>query len=139
MTADAEIPDDVQAFLRDQIESYEELEVLLLLHGSHGQWLDVDAIKAQLPLPGISMETVEILVARQLLVVRATLADPVYAYGPANHAVEATVARLAQSYAVAPLALMKLMTNNAMNRLRVSALETFADAFVLRRKKKRDV
>lgn len=138
MMADAEIPDDVQAFLRDYIESYEELEVLLLLHRSGKQWHSLGALTAQLRLPGVSEETAETLASRGLLAVRRTEIEPGYAYDPAEPVLETAVARLARSYAEAPLAVMKLMTANAMNRLRVSALQTFADAFVLHRKRRRD-
>jgi hypothetical protein len=136
MTAYAEIPDDVQAFLRDYIGSYEELEVLLLLYRSRDQWHNLGAITARLRLPGVSTETTASLVASRLLAVRETAAEAVYAYGPTDPALENAVTRLAQSYAEAPLAVMKVMTDNAMNRLRVSALQTFADAFVLRRRRK---
>ena|SRR5688572_1598621 len=138
MTADADIPKDVQAFLRDYIESYEELEVLLLLHRLRGGAYAIAAITAQLPLPGINSETTEALVARGLLSARRTGTEPVYAYAPEDPEVDATVARLAQSYASVRLSVMKLMTANAMDRLRASALHTFADAFVFGRKKKRD-
>jgi hypothetical protein len=139
MTAYAEIPDDVQAFLRDYIGSYEELEVLLLLYRARDQWHHLAAVTAQLRLPGVSAETAETaeaLVASRLLAVRGTSGEALYAYVPADPALEIAVTRLAQSYAEAPLAVMKVMTDNAMNRLRVSALQTFADAFVLRRKRK---
>jgi hypothetical protein len=136
MTAYAEIPDDVQAFLRDYIGSYEELEVLLLLYRARDQWHHLAAVTAQLRLPGVSAETAEALVASRLLAVRGTSGEALYAYVPADPALEIAVTRLAQSYAEAPLAVMKVMTDNAMNRLRVSALQTFADAFVLRRKRK---
>ena len=136
MTAYAEIPDAVQAFLRDYIGSYEELEVLLLLYRSRGQWHSLDEITARLRLPGVSTETAGSLVASRLLAVRETATEPVYAYGPTDPALENAVTRLAQSYAEAPLAVMKVMTDDAMNRLRVMALQTFADAFVLRRKRK---
>jgi hypothetical protein len=48
---------------------------------------------------------------------------------------EATVARLAGVYAARPIAIIRLMTANAIERVRTAALRTFADAFVLRKDK----
>lgn len=139
MTTDAEIPDDVQALLRDHIESHEELEVLLLLYRSREQWLDLESIQAQSRLPGVSADTTDALVQHGLLAVRDAATKPVYTYCATDPSLQTLVTRLAQAYAATPLAVMKLMTTNAMNRLRASALQTFADAFVLRGKRKRDV
>jgi len=138
MTADPDIPGDVQVFLRNHIESYEELEMLLLVRRLRGQWHSLPALTAQLPLPGIGDETAEALVARRLLATRRTSPETLYSYAPADPALELVVARLAQTYAMVPLAVMKLMTANALDRLRASALQTFADAFVLGRRRRRD-
>jgi hypothetical protein len=138
MSADVEVPDDVQAFMQDYVDSYEELEVLLLAHRTCDQWRSAAAIAEQLPLPGISAETAEVLVTRGLLSVQTTEIGPIYTFAPADPVLEAAVTRLAQWYTSAPLAVMKLMMTHAMNRLRVRALQRFAEAFVLRRKQKRD-
>ena len=49
---------------------------------------------------------------------------------------EATIERLARAYKDQPMPVIKLMSANAIERVRTAALRTFADAFLIRKDKK---
>jgi len=52
----------------------------------------------------------------------------------AGSAVDGTIAKLAQQYAENPARVARGLNTNAIERVRTSALTTFADAFVLKKK-----
>lgn len=62
-------------------------------------------------------------------------APPSYRFAPADATVGAACSQLAQAWAEDRLAVVDVLTSEAMDRLRISALKTFADAFRLRRRK----
>jgi len=66
---------------------------------------------------------------------RAQGAEKQHAYVCQSEAVEATIDRLAAAYRENPIPIIKLMSANAIERLRTAALRTFADAFILRKDK----
>ena len=125
---------DVQALLA-QVESYEHLAILLLAHrGPLRQWSEAELattlkIPAQLVRCALSG-----LVAAGLLIGNSESDSPRYRYGASGMTDEA-VGQLAQEFSQNPARVMRVLSANAIERLRASALHTFADAFVL---KKRD-
>ena len=134
MSGADELPPDVRALLHEHIESYEQLEILLLLQRErHQEWtgqglaerLRVQAALIDSALAGL--ETSE-------LVQRADAAPARYAYRPASAGLDAAVERLGREYAERPIPIIQLMSANAIERLRTAALHTFADAFVLSKK-----
>jgi hypothetical protein len=60
-----------------------------------------------------------------------------YSYLCQGDDVEGTISRLIAAYREYPIPIIKLMTANAIERLRTAALRTFADAFLLRKDKDR--
>jgi hypothetical protein len=121
------ISDDVKSLLRDCIESFEQLEVLLLLHGTPDQTWAPDAVTTASRL-NLSEEAVADALAHlrrwKLVEGEARL----YRYSPANR-LDATVRALATAYEDDRLEVMRLMNQNALERVRTSALRAFADAF----------
>jgi hypothetical protein len=131
-----DLPEDVRALLREHIESYEQLEVLLLLRRERYEEWTVAAIAARLQvrdeLIGSALEGLE---AAGLMVVTGAASAAHFAYRPATPGLDAAAGRLDREYAERPIRVIQLMSANAIERVRTSALQTFADAFVLKKKK----
>ena len=135
MTAET-IPDDVQALLRERIRSFEELETLLLVRSQRGETWEVDAVEEKLHISSsIAEEALEQLCARGLVTRRTVGLRKLYQYGGSDPTLEAVVERFARAYQENRIEVMRLMTSNAVERLRGSAIKTFADAFLVGRKK----
>ena len=129
------MPDPVaeaQELLVDAVETLEKLEVIRLLARSAPQPLDKLLVELALPLD-VARETLHELAAKRI--VREEPAgwtiDP---NGPRHAAVLALV----QIYDQDRIGVLNRMTKVALERIRVNAARTFADAFVLRPKKKED-
>ncbi|ABS24303.1 MarR family transcriptional regulator [Anaeromyxobacter sp. Fw109-5] len=127
-----EIAHDIRAFLLAYVESYEQLEILLLLHREAAAWQPpgvADALKIPLSSAAASLDE---LAARGLL--RRERGG--YRFDPGDPSVACLVAGLARAYEERRVAVIDLMSANAMDRIRRSALRTFAEAFRLRGTKK---
>lgn len=127
-----EIPSDLQQFLRDHVETYEQLEILVLLAGAPDRHWPADDIAAALRLDhavvaeGLAhLERAGVLEASGPDTARRFAARP-------DHA--AMVARLADVYRRDRLSIMNRMTSNALERVRTSALRAFTSAFLLGKK-----
>lgn len=135
MNGTDDLPEDVRALLHEHIESYEQLEILLLLHRERYENWTPQGVTTRLRLPAeLIRSALTGLKASGL--VEATGADPArFAYRPASSGLDAAVGRLAREYSERPISIIKLMSANAIERLRSAALHTFADAFVLKKDK----
>ncbi len=135
MSGADELPEDVRALLHEHIESYEQLETLLLLRRErYEQWTSA-GLAARLRVQGELIETA--LTGRRAsgLGAAAGGAAPTrFSYRPASSGIDAAVGRLEREYAERPILIIQLMSANAIERLRTAALHTFADAFVLNKK-----
>lgn len=135
MTDTDDLPEDVRALLHEHIESYEQLEVLLLLlRERDGEWT-MASLSARLhvreELIGSALEGLR---AGGLVVVAGTTPAPRFAYRPATSRLDTAAGRLEREYAERPIRIIKHMSANAIERVRTAALHTFADAFVLKKK-----
>lgn len=136
MAAD-DLPEDVQKLLRDQIDSYEQLEILLLLRTEPDHPWTVEALSARLRIPAsLALLALDELQTAGFVQARALGAEKQYAYVAQSSHVEATLERLVQAYREHPISILKQMSANAIERVRTAALRTFADAFILRKDKK---
>lgn len=136
---DPEPPEELQRFLREHIETYEQLEIVLLLRNRPGQSLDCDAISAELRLPeAVVEEALDALSQRELVTRTPAAAGPVFSYSPETPNLAELVSALAQLNLERRLDVMRLMTANSIERLRAKAASTFADAFLLRRRRRKD-
>lgn len=135
MTA-PEVPAAVRDLIREQVHSYEELEALLFLHARPGEDCPPEAVAAALRVPAdVAAAALGELAARGLA--RAAAAGGgAYRFGPATPALGAAVAALAAAYGEQRLAVIRLMSNNAIERLRTGATRAFADSFLIGRKRK---
>lgn len=133
MTGD--LPEDVRALLHEHIETYEQLEVLLLLRRERcGEWT-VTGLAARLQLRDeLIGSALEGLRTAGLVTITEGAPAPRFAYRPASPGLDAAAGRLDREYAERPIRIIRLMSANAIERLRTAALHTFADSFVLKKK-----
>jgi hypothetical protein len=134
VTDAGDLPDDVRALLHEHIESYEQLETLLLLRRERYEHWTGEGLAARLR---VRTELVDAALARLKAsgLVEATGSAPNrFAYRPASSGLDAAVGRLQSEYTERPILIIQLMSANAIERLRTAALHTFADAFVLKKK-----
>jgi hypothetical protein len=123
-------------FLRDCVESYEQLEVALLLRAERDHPWTEEALSGRLGLSALLVaEALAGLQWAGLVDVRVVGIEKQYGYRLQSESVEAMIGRLAQMYREHPMPVIKLMTANAIQRVRTAALRTFADAFILRKDK----
>lgn len=131
------IGEEVRVFLRDHIDSYEDLEVLLLLRREHTGWTS-EALCTRLNSTATLIErTLATLVRSRLVNVSHPPTPPSYAYADDDAARDATICALERAYREEPIQIIQLMSTNAIERLRTGAMRAFADAFILRKDKDR--
>jgi hypothetical protein len=126
----SEIPGPVQVFLRTYIESYEELELLLLVRSRATDWCRSDDLGPIMAAPssrhgslGNVDEGLARLRQRGLLEGRDEPPQR-YRYQPREAELERAIDELARHYRDDPTGVMKLMTANAVERVRSQAART---------------
>jgi hypothetical protein len=135
--AEEDIPRDVRDLLREHIESHEELEALLFLRKRRDRAYGPAAVASEIGISEQSAaDALDRLCARNFLDVRVGESSPVFRYAPRDAAVDDTVGRLARACAEHRVETMRLMSANAIERVRTAAMRTFADAFLLGGKKR---
>ena len=127
------LPQEVQDLLGGPVESYGHLAILLLAHGQPMRDWSCAELAETLRIPTQLAEgAVSGLRAAGLL-----HADPkadVLRYKYARGATDGAIGQLALEYTQNPTRVLKLLSANAIERVRTSAVHAFADAFVLRKK-----
>jgi hypothetical protein len=134
-----ELPPDVVLFLRDHIESYEQLEMLLLLRAQGGSAWSEEALGARLGISAwLTSEALAELLSAGFVDARMDSGgQKQHTYRPQSESVEATIDGLQRAYRERPMLIIEVMNANAIERVRTAALRTFADAFILRKDKNR--
>ena|SRR5690242_1643026 len=128
------LPQDVRDLLGTQIESYEQLVILLLVHREPTRdWSEAELTETLRIGPQLMGNAVSGLRASGLLSADCAALPPRYRYAAAG-TIDAAIGRLALEYAQNPARVVKLLSANAIGRVRTSALHAFADAFVLKKK-----
>jgi hypothetical protein len=136
---DSGIPMDVQAFLRNRLESYEQLEILLLLRARRAESWAQDTVAAELHMPEPVADHDLRALCRQGLLSAAVAPDALgFRYRAETPEVATLVDKVAAAYADHRIEIMRLMTTNAIERMRAGALRTFANAFVVGKKGGKD-
>lgn len=133
-----ELPADVRTLLFEHIESYEQLEILLLLQRNRGADWTPAQLCGQLKISEeMVAESLSALQQGGLVVGRTELAPIAYAYAPVSLGLEETVSRLAAAYSERPLPIIRLMSSNAIRRVRTGSMRALAESFVLGKDKSR--
>lgn len=124
----------LRQFLMEAVQSYEQLEILLLLYQRSGQQWAAESIAARLNIPADAASlALESLAAHKLLVFEPKGPDVAWRYDPAQP-LHARVVDLAQCHAAKRIVVIGFMSANALERVRTAGLKTFAEAFRLRRR-----
>lgn len=132
--SEGDLPTNVQALLYEHIESYEQLEVLLLLRLEAVETWSEERISSRLKIPSaMAAEALGALIKSGLVKLRADW--PRYEYAAETRALDDAVGTLARLYTTHRFEIVKLMSANAIKRMRTGALRAFADAFVLHKDK----
>jgi hypothetical protein len=121
-----QVPRDVREFVRREIKSVFQLEVLLLLHRTRGRAWTVMELSQEL---GIDPEIAETQVVRleELRLLQTEQSIPIsYVYGPTDQNDEIIIEKLAVSYAKQRVGIFSLILSESNNRIR-----RFAEAFRL--------
>lgn len=132
----ASVPPELIAFVHDYFATYEQLQVLeLLRHERSSPWTE-NQISDRLRLQStLTRAALDCLCVSRLVAVRAENGMETFAYAPASVDLEHLVNQLLTTYKLQPIEIIRLMSANAIERVRTAALRAFADAFVLRKDK----
>ena len=121
------ITPEITRFIADHINSADQLDILLLLHGdSAKQWKAEDVSRAVFTVPTAATMRLEDLVARGFLVSTGG-ANPGYRYRPASEQLRSQVDALAAAYRTNRVAVINLVFQR-----RPDPLKSFSDAFRVR-------
>ena len=130
---DDRIPADVAQLLRDHVQTYEELEMLLAIARDPEREHSIATLLVTLNLEASAgAGVVEELAKAGVVTITRDAAGGRVRCDPGAAGV---VAGLAEAYDTARVELMSRMTQNALERVRTSALRTFSSAFVLGKKR----
>ena len=132
MAAD-EIPESIKAFLFDQIQTHEELEVVVLLARGGTQGRSEAAIVEELKIvASLVSDALKALRKRDIV---DSLTEDAKTYWHVRPDREAKLRELVALYDSQRLEIVMLMSANAIERVRTGAMRTFADCFFLGRKR----
>ena len=121
------VPPDVGRFIADHIQTADQLEILLLLHGGQDrEWTAREVSEAVFTVPASATMRLESLVASGFLASSGG-PDPSYAFQPASAAQRAQVDALAGAYAADRVAVITRVFQR-----RSDPLQSFSDAFRVR-------
>ena len=130
---DGRIPIEIAEFLRDQIQTYEELDILVRIgRDSAGEHFIASLISELKMDSSAGLAVVDQLATAGVLTVTH---DAAGASVRCQENLRTLVARLAEIYEADRIQVISEMTQNAVERVRNSALRTFSSAFLLGRKR----
>lgn len=115
----------LRRFLFENVTTYDELEALLLIQRQPNTHWAASAASQALGLPEDRCEAaLENLAAHPLLVL---IGNPLaFRYAPASKELAEAAEALQKTYRVDRFAIVQLMTDNAMDRVKTAALERLA-------------
>jgi DNA-binding GntR family transcriptional regulator len=130
--------DQLRAFLREHVSSYEELEALLLLVRQPGQALTESEVATALNVgtDAITPALERLASLEGLLSVTERAGLVYYQFAPKTAQLAELSRKLLQLHAEQRLTLVQMMSANALERVRGAAMRRLADAFKLERPKK---
>lgn len=135
--ADFEVPADLQRFLHEYFESLEQLEILVLLQRRPDYaWSALEVADELRIRDSVAEEELRRLRDRGVLVLAASAGDARFRYGPTSETLAEMTQRLVETYGAQRVAIMRLLTANAIQRLRSGALGVFSNAFLFRKREK---
>jgi DNA-binding MarR family transcriptional regulator len=131
--------EELKNFLRERVHSYEELEILLFCRQSQPGTVTAQATAERLKMPrDVALEALEHLREMDLLEPRTDEQGRSYRYCPLTPELGRLVDALTFAFEDERLPLVRLMNENAVERVRTAAMRLFADSFVVSKKRGRD-
>lgn len=130
--AEPEKESSLKQLLFETVEGFEDLAVLVWFYdASHVDAADVDAVAKGASVPREeALSALERLVARGILEVASV--DPKRFRTAEDEAMQKTAERVTREYRTSAGQVMKLLTENAIERVKTAALRTFAECFRIR-------
>jgi hypothetical protein len=126
-----QLPEHVERFITDYVDSVELIEVLLLLKRSRTtEWTAPEVAERLYTSPGSAANRLEALRASRLAAVNEAVKPPSYRFAPATADLERTVNDLEREYATRRTSVINFIFSRPSSNLRV-----FADAFRIREDK----
>lgn len=139
MTFANQIPEAVQALLREHVTSFEALAVLLLLRADPNARPTIEAIASQIPMPlDLTVGVIHSLRESALVACKPDAQQMFCHYAPGNPQLARATDALAHTFEEQRVAVISFMNANAIERVRSGALRTFSDAFIIRKKEDND-
>jgi len=131
-------PDALREFLRSNVPSYEELDLLLLMgRESTRTWSPAEAGAALALSTDTALTALKRLCKNGILKSRARRGVVRFRFAPKTDELRAQIVRLARSYAVDRAVIAEMMSMNSLERLRATAAETFASMLAMGTDKQR--
>jgi hypothetical protein len=127
-----EVHDQVWRLLLDKVDSFEKLEVLMLLSAKPREWT-VRAATEELRLPEPLVETAMLDLCAVSLLEKEGQA---FRYQPATPELAREAEALTRMYVEDRIRVLNVLSSAAFDRIRSSAATAFANAFKLRGKPK---
>lgn len=127
-----ELPARLRELLETRIDSFEKLELVLVLHRAPDRTLAVPELADKLHLPREVARRLSIEL-RGAGLVEFTYRGQVQLYPPSSRDDE-LVEEVIRLYRSDPIQIMRLLSDIALRRIRTLASQAFADAFDLGRK-----
>lgn len=130
-----ELPSAVHTLLLQCIESYDQLELLLLLRARPARAWSAHSIASELRITeAVAEDGCRFLCQKSVLRFLAGTSPQLFEYAPATPELDAAVGQLAAAYQEQPLDIIRTMTANAFARLRMKSCGVFTKAFSRKRR-----
>ena len=134
---EAGIDPELQRFLFEQIDSYEQLESLLYLGREPSDEHTADEVARAVKMPAAAVSAaLQVLHERGFLSKSGASPNPAFGYAPREARLRDATQKLVRAYRTNPLDIIRIMSANSVARVRTSALHAFTDAFLLRKRSK---
>ena len=124
-----DIPDNVMTFLKEHIDSAEQVEMLRFLrNNADKEWTAQEISRSLSTQRDSAAHRLAQFHSLGILVMKPAQDGPIYQYRPKTQGLDATIAELAEAYSRYPVRVINLIYSKPIDKIR-----TFADAFKLRK------
>jgi DNA-binding IscR family transcriptional regulator len=129
----SDLSESLKKLLHDSLGSLDELAVIMFLYTHPQSDWTCSAIAQELktPEPLVSQALIALQRGNLLITIPGAAGETLFRRHPTETAVSETLSELIGCYRANPLEVVKILTANAIERMRTSALRTFANSFLL--------
>ena len=130
-----DLPHEVKLLLRDFVTSFEDLELVLFLHRERARAWETEELSRLTRVDADQIaKTTASLGARGAIKIDQSANHPTYQYEPTTPELGHAIDMLAKAFELNPVIVLRELNERAIERMRSSAIRTFAHAFVIRKK-----